>query len=732
MNERSPVAVLGSLTSPFRPLFGKLSHFLLPAALILSFSLISSDSWARIESTLRLPEDLSTIKFSRINPESHQKRTMQSIIKNLNFSHYRKIEINDDLSERMLTEFIDALDPNRVNFFASDIKRFQSYQHTLDEAVLEGNLDPGYDIFNTHLERIIDRMIFSIHLIENEFDSINFNVEEYWINERKNLPWPETQAESDHLWRQQLKLAALSLRLADTTLTNQKLQSTLSKRYRTKLNLLLQTQNEEVFETITRVISNLYDPHTEYFSPRALDNFNINMSLSLEGIGAVLQNEDDYTKVVRLIPGGPADKSGQLHPLDKIIGVAQGKDGEIVDILGWRIEKVVDLIRGPKDSQITLEIIPAGSQTNKSKTVIITRNQVQLEDQAANSDVLELKREENNYRLGVIDIPTFYSDFQGQRSGNAEYRRASTDVAKLINKLKAKSIDGLILDLRSNGGGSLMEANQLLGLFIETGPTVQIRYANGRVELQKDLDPAVAYDGPLLVMVNRLSASASEILAGAVQDYQRGLVVGNRTFGKGTVQALRPLDRGQLKVTEAKFYRVSGASNQHQGIIPDIEMPDVIDPEDIGESALTNALPWDIIPPTRFPVLSSLQEKLPTLKTDHEKRIATDPDFIYLTERNKLAQEISKIDRISLNQITREKEIRSQKNLELKLENQRRVAKKLEPLKSYSEFEAQQSQIMADNRPDQVISEQDTVLMESGQILVDWIERQKTHVAAQN
>jgi carboxyl-terminal processing protease len=379
-----------------------------------------------------------------------------------------------------------------------------------------------------------------------------------WKSTAKKRPGPKPRPSWTTLWRKRIKAAALSLRLAGKT--DADIQKTLGKRYRSQLNNLMRTKSDDAFQVFMNSFSETYDPHTEYFSPRTQENFNINMSLSLEGIGAVLQNEDEFTKVVRLVPAGPADKAKQLKTGDRIVAVAQG-DKELVDVVGWRIDEVVDLIRGPKGTTVRLQVIPSGSiDETQTRTLSIVRNTVKLEDQAAQKKVLTIKRGEEELRIGVIKLPTFYADFQAMQAGDPNYRSTTRDVKKLINELKAERINGLVLDLRNNGGGSLSEANSLIGLFIGTGPTVQVKSASGRIELMGDPDPSVTYSGPLVVMVNRLSASAAEIVAGAIQDYGRGLVVGSTTFGKGTVQSLRDLEHGQLKLTEAKFYRISGAA----------------------------------------------------------------------------------------------------------------------------------------------------------------------------
>ena len=412
------------------------------------------------------------------------------------------------------------------------------------------------------------------------------------------------------------------------------------------------------------------------------------MSLSLEGIGAVLQGEDEYTKIVRLVPAGPAEKSKQLKPGDRIVAVAQANE-DFVDVIGWRIDEVVDLIRGPKDSVVRLQVLPASAvDEHQTKIVTITRKTIKLEEQAAKKRVIELTRNNKPYKIGVISLPTFYADFAAMQAGDPFYRSTTRDISRLINELKTEKVDGMVLDLRNNGGGSLSEANSLVGLFIETGPTVQVKNANGEVELLGDSDSSVAYSGPLIVMVNRLSASAAEIFAGAIQDYGRGLIVGSTSFGKGTVQALRDLNHGQLKLTEAKFYRISGASTQHKGVEADITFPNVFQGADIGESALENALPWDTIDSARYLPYNGFSHQLPALRIKSQERQIHDPDFRYLNEQIALAETLKKDTAISLNETKRRQEQDELDAKRLAIENERRTAKGQALLKTWREAEA--------------------------------------------
>jgi len=465
-------------------------------------------------------------------------------------------------------------------------------------------------------------------------------------------------------------------------------------------------------------ITHTFDPHTQYMSPRNSENFNINMSLSLQGIGAVLRSENENTIVERLVTGGPADKAAQLKPSDKIVGVAQGKD-DMVDVIGWRLDEVVDLIRGPKDSTVRLDIVSGSGQTEKHHEIAIVRDEVKLEDRAAQSEVIDIKRGSKDYKVGVIDIPAFYADFEAKNANDPNYRSTTRDVSNLIKDLQKDNIDGLIIDLRNNGGGSLAEVNNLVGLFIPKGPTVQVHYSFGHTQVLADQDPAQLYKGPVVVLTNRLSASASEIFAGAIQDYGRGVVVGSQTFGKGSVQTLIPLFRGQMKVTNAKFYRVSGESTQHRGVIPDILYPEIYDTDKIGESALEEALPWDKIAASKFESQGNITSSLSALKTNHEKRIKNNADFTYLNEQVEFLKELRNDTVISLNIETRKIERKETEARRLALENKRRKAKGMELL---TELEETADEDSSDDKEDKDNKPKDALLLEGGEILVDFMK----------
>jgi carboxyl-terminal processing protease len=512
------------------------------------------------------------------------------------------------------------------------------------------------------------------------------------------------------------------------------IQELLSKRYANRLKQTQQAKSEDAFQLYVNAFASTYDPHTQYFSPRTSQNFNINMSLSLEGIGAVLRSEDEYTSVVRLVPAGPADKSGQVQPADRITGVGQGDTGPLIDVVGWRLDDVVELIRGPKGSIVRLEISSPEAEDDAIRIVPIERNTVQLEEQAAQKKLLTLNRGGDTYRIGIVEVPTFYVDFKAVQKGDPNYKSTTRDVRILIDELKAEGIDALVVDLRNNGGGSLQEADSLTGLFIESGPTVQVKSARRKPSIYADTDESVSWDGPLAVMVNRLSASASEIFAGAIQDYERGLIIGSQTFGKGTVQTLVPLNRGQLKITAAKFYRVSGQSTQHQGVIPDVAFPERYDVDRIGESSLDDALPWDVITPAISPRSSAVHNVLSDLTRLHDKRVAGDPDFVYMRALSDKTRENSKKTTISLSEPHRIAEKASDDAWRLGLENALRKAKGEPLLASLDDLEEttlDEDGAELPQEPEVVPAADDPMVVETGQVLIDFITLSRQFAAVE-
>ncbi len=665
-----------------------------------------------------------------LSPSSEQSDTLKELIDVIEDRHYASRRYDDGLSAQHFIAYLDALDPQRMFLDADDIGEFSQWRLELDNAGRRGDLSPAFSMFNRYHDKLKARLQQILATLPGTLEGFNYDIDEYLVIDHSTMPWAPNQDELDDRWRKRLKNQALSLLLADKAA--EEIPDTLTRRYQNQLSRLEQYNAQDVFQIYANSLAEQYDPHTNYFSPRRAENFDINMSLSFEGIGAMLQVEDEYAKVTRLIPAGPADKQGELKPSELIIGVGQGDSGPIEDVVGWRLDEVVDLIRGPRDTVVRLEVIPGKGKTDQRRVIPIRRNEVKLEEQAAQKEVIEFTDDaDQTHRIGVIDIPAFYIDFEAYRNGDKNYRSTTRDVQKLIDELVAEGVEGLVIDLRDNGGGSLQEANQLTGLFIEYGPTVQIRSAESRVWRDGKRRKSRYYEGPLAVMINRLSASASEIFAGAIQDYGRGIIVGEQSFGKGTVQSLVALQEGQLKVTESKFYRISGESTQHRGVIPDIEYPSLFDPEQIGESALDNALAWDQIAPARFNRYNDYRPILPTLTDLHEKRAANDPDYLYLKDQVSLAKEARTITALPLWQSGRLEMRDDQEQKALEIENKRRVAKGLEPLATLNSDDTANDTTSSEDAGGGADSSGqedsdaeligDVLLMETGRILVDTI-----------
>ena len=656
--------------------------------------------------------------FTGLSPSKEHKKINDDIVDHLRNSHYLKVGIDDQLSSKVLYRFLDELDPSHSYFYASDIRKFESkYRYALDEDFKSGKLAPGFEIFNRYQQRVTERLTDIVEQIEKGFDDLKFDIEETLRTDRKDIPWPDSETAMKELWRKRLKNNVLNLKLTDKSL--EEVQEKLLKRYKNQLNRVLQNSNDDAFEFYINSLALSLDPHTQYFSPHRSENFNINMSLSLEGIGAVLQAEDEYTKVLRLITGGPAERSKLLKAADRIVGVAQGSDGEMVDIVGWRLDEVVNKIRGPKGTLVRLEVIPADAvDDHQTKVIKIVRDKVKLEEQAAKKEVIEIKRDVDTYKIGIIDVPAFYADFKGMHSGNPDYKSTTKDVRKLIAELQAEGVKGVIIDLRDNGGGSLQEANSLTGLFIGLGPTVQVRNANGRIDIIRDHDPKLVYSGPLVVLVNRMSASASEIFAGAIQDYNRGIVLGGQTFGKGTVQSLLPLSKGQLKATTAKYYRISGQSTQNKGVIPDLEYPGPFSAEDFGESSLPEAMAWDRINSIPYQTYYKLDDLLLPLKNRHIVRNRMSQDYQYLLDRNKRNQEMRQKKTVSLSEQKRKEELEVADQWRLKLENTLRLSKGEPPLEKLSDLHEDE---VVDAHAS-AIDIKDPLMIEAAEVAVDFIE----------
>jgi carboxyl-terminal processing protease len=588
----------------------------------------------------------------------------------LDNNHYRKIKLNDSLSSKILDAYIKGLDNNRTYFLASDIKSFEKYRLTIDDLTRKEDVSPAYAIYGVFAKRTRERLDYVLNdLIKRDFD---YSTDEYYETEREKEPWPNTAQDLNEVWRKIIKSQALSLKLAGKN--KEEITSTLKTRYERLVKTFQQFNSEDIFGIYMNAITEAYDPHTNYLSPRSSDLFNQSMSLSLEGIGAQLQTDNDNTKIVRILPGGPAEKSDRIHVNDYIIGVGQGDKGEFVDVVGWRLDDVVKLIKGPKGTTVRLQFIPAANGVGgPAQELTLVRDKIKLEEQAAKKTTINYQSNGKNLKLGVITLPMFYMDFEAYQKGEADYRSTTRDVRNLISELQKENVDGIVMDLRNNGGGSLEEAIQLTGLFIKNGPVVQVKSSNNQVVVYDDEDQKVMYGGPLVVLTNRFSASASEIFAGAIQDYQRGVIVGESTFGKGTVQKVLDLGRfidssepvGELKLTFQKFYRVAGSSTQHKGVTPDVKLPSALGPDQFGESSNPSALPWDVIKSTNFQRATDVNGRvIADLNKSYQERVKFDPSLKkYILETEELKNNLAQT-RVSLNETKRKQEMEEQKKRE--------------------------------------------------------------------
>ena len=631
--------------------------------------------------------------------------------------HYKKTKLNDELSSSIFTNYFDNLDQNKNYFINSDIERFERFRYVIDDAIKNKDISLAYEIFKKYRNRVEERINFALEIVNYNFD---FSIEESFRFDRRDDNWLNNISDLDELWRKRVKNDVLNLKLAGKN--TKEIKKTLSERYNRILSTTLQLDSNDVFQTFINAYTTSIEPHTAYFSPRISENFDISMRLSLEGIGAVLRAESEYTQVVRIITGGPADLDGRLGADDRIISVGQNTDGEMVDVIGWRLDDVVDLIRGPKNTMLKLEVLPKGSGIEgPTKIITLTRDKIKLEEQDASSSIIDIP--ETNTKIGVIELPAFYIDFAAQAAGQNDYKSTSRDVRKLISVMMEKKIDGLIIDLRGNGGGSLAEALELTGFFIDEGPVVQTKDATGRIEINYDPQPGIVYPGPLAVLVDRDSASASEIFAGAIQDYRRGIIIGETTFGKGTVQNVIDLNRfiqkdeedyGRLKTTIAQFFRISGSSNQYKGVVPDIMFPTTeYSDKNLGERAYENALPWDKVKPAKYYTTNAPTEIFDDVKKQHENRIKKNKLFqlilndINSKQKNSIKKEISLLET--------ERKLEREKNEETKvdIENIMRQEKGLPPLDS--------SKNISENLDEEKNEQIDVLLNEAAEILNDLI-----------
>ncbi|MEN9705686.1 MAG: hypothetical protein RLZZ393_1565 [Pseudomonadota bacterium] len=644
------------------------------------------------------PAATSILPPGAVAPAERQRLIARRVGAILEEAHYRRAQIDDRMSEQVFNRYLDTLDGQRGYFTAADITELSAYRLRFDDMIHTGEIEPAFAIFARFQQRNRERIQFALAQLKTEPD---WTVQESFEFDRAKAPWPASAQDLDELWRKRVKSDALSLVLAGKSWKDA--TDILQKRYERVLKRVDQVTPDDVFENLMNAYARTFDPHSSYFGARNSEEYRIQMSLSYEGIGATLQTSDDYVGIVNVIPGGPAAVAGTLGINDRIVAIAQGKEGPFQDVIGWRIDDVVQLIRGKGGTQVRLQILPAGAAPGTPEKIVeLTRGKVTLENQAAKKERRIVQRGDKTWRIGVINVPGFYADVQAQSQGDENYRSTTRDVKRLLDELaKEGGIDGLVLDLRGDGGGFLPEATALTGLFIDKGPVVQLKDTTGRIEVLDDPDAGIAYDGPLVVLVDRFSASASEIFAGAIQDYHRGLVVGQRTFGKGTVQNLVPLDRwsqrpvdGQLTVTIGKFYRVTGESTQHRGVEPDIALPSAISLDDVGESSLEAALPWDRIPgaPHQAWRPNAATPAAAILAKDEAERGAKDADFRWLVGSIAATEELRRQKSLSLNLAARKAEREKLDADRLARENQRRAAQGKAALKSLTNTDDEESE----------------------------------------
>ncbi|WP_462171524.1 carboxy terminal-processing peptidase [Pseudoalteromonas xiamenensis] len=587
-----------------------------------TWSLISFAAAFASFATIASTDEITEKDIPHLKQESQHAIASKRVTNLFTRAHYKHIELNDVLSAQIFDRFVDTIDFNKSVLLQSDVEAFKKYQNAFDDGLTSGKLDFAFDFFNLALQRRFERYEYAISLLDKE---MTFDKEDDYEFDREDATWAKSTAELDEIWRQRVKYDALRLKMTGKDWAG--IKDVLTKRYKNALKRLVQSNAEDAFQIVMNSFARSIEAHTSYLSPRRAEQFKMDMELELEGIGAVLGYDEDYTVIRSLVPGNCADKSEQIKADDKIIGVAQDKE-DFVDVIGWRLDDVVDLIKGPKGTKVRLQYLKGADAHGTPKVVEIVRDKIRLEDRAAKSEVFHANYSNLTSKVGVIEIPSFYNNL-------------SKDVKAEIAKLKEEKVDGIIIDLRQNGGGSLYEATQLTGLFIDQGPVVQIHTLNNRIEAQEDRDGVVFYDGPMTVLVDRYSASASEIFAAAMQDYGRAVIIGEQTFGKGTVQQHKPLGRaydlydnplGSVQYTIAKFYRINGGSTQHKGVVPDISFPSAVDPADWGESQEDNALPWDSILRAKYSTVDALGGAVSYLSELHNKRIKSEPEFNYVFE----------------------------------------------------------------------------------------------------
>lgn len=628
-----------------------------------------------------------------IVPDEKQIEVCRQVVGLVSNYNYKKVELNDSLSNVVYDAYLKSIDGSKIYFFENEVNEFNAFRNNFDEYLNDGDLIQPYKMFNIYMDRYLNRINFILTKLPNE--KFEFTGEESILFDRENKSWFKTQAESDEYWTNRLRYDLLNLKLTGSD--EAKSKETLKKRYENLISQADKVNSYDAFQAFMSAYTESVDPHTNYFNPSNAANFNIDMARSLEGIGATLRMDNDFVTVNAITPGGPADKSGLVSVDDKFLAVAQGKDGEFVDVVGWRLDNAIQLIRGAKGTTVRLKVVSKGQDVSNPKIIELVREKIILQDQSAKKEIREVKQNGKTYKVGIIDIPAFYMDFKAYQSGDKNYKSTTRDVRLILDSLKSENVDAVIVDLRSNGGGSLVEAIDLTGLFIKSGPVVQVRDTRNKVDIGEDKDPSVYWEGPLTVMIDRFSASASEIFAGAIQDYGRGLVVGTQSFGKGTVQNAIDLDQvigsssnkvvgkentyGQINLTVAKFYRITGSSTQNKGVTPDINFPMIYPADKYGESAEKSALPWDEIKKSNYKPIALLNTSIKTLTEKHEKRMKSNKEYQYMLDDIKVLKDRENEKPVVLNEekMKKERDDNDQKNLIR--ENDRRVARGLSPLK---------------------------------------------------
>ena len=652
-------------------------------------------------------------EYISIELSDSKKELSQEIFKKLNKEHYIKEIDKDNFNERYFEAIIEKLDKEKNLFIEKEV---QSYIKKSRD-VIDGDFDIklAYELINLYFERLTDFFEYQIDLIEE--DTFDFSKKEYLDIYHEDNQWQSNFNDLYKLWKLETKNDLLVAKLSDSS--NSEPSNDLIKRYKNRIRRITQQKEEDIFSLAINILSNQFDPHSTYLSPRSAEDFDVNMSLKLNGIGALLGIEDDYTKIISLVPGGPAEKSGKIKPEDRITKIRQIGTDNYQDVIGWRIDEVVDLIRGEAGTEVEIEFISFDSSSDSTKLVTLKREEIKLEDRAAKSEIINI----NNNKIGIIDLPSFYIDFNEYQNRVKDYRSSSNDVKKILNDFNASNVDAVILDLRNNGGGALIEANKIIGLFVSSGPTVQVKQSRGYIQPYGASRAVQVWDKPMLVLVNRYSASASEIVAGAIQDYKRGFVVGQRTFGKGTVQSLESLSEGQIKITESKYYRINGMSTQNKGVIPDIELPVTWDIESVGESSYPTAMEWDVIRPYRHKKFNINPDLIEKVIANYEFRLSEDPNLNYLKKVRDRYDLNKNKKKLSLNFEDRKTQKELRKDWLLSIENERRLKVGLEEFISYKEMEDfNESDTSIENNINLI---DDYQLIESTNIINDFIDLEK-------